>query len=132
MARRTAYVVGRVPLLRKRRVLRSAAAGGDCGGAREERPPVLVVHTAASTRRRVSDADRLRRRLRGLVAGRISETDGKQRNGVRVGAADGGAGPRGGGRVCVALRVELDFGELVVRCSDRDMADLRRATDECS
>ncbi|KAF5946044.1 hypothetical protein HYC85_016272 [Camellia sinensis] len=77
MARRIAYVVGGVPLLRKPRLLRSAAAGRDCGGTREERPPVLVVLTAAATKRRDSDADRLRWRSRGLVAGRVSEIDEK-------------------------------------------------------
>ncbi|KAL7239308.1 hypothetical protein ACSBR2_005252 [Camellia fascicularis] len=54
MARRTACVVGGVPLLRKPRVLRSSAAGRDCSGAREEWPLVLVVPTAAATRRRTT------------------------------------------------------------------------------
>lgn len=50
---------------------------------------------------------------------------------VRVGPTGEDSSPPNDRRVCIALRVELDFGKLVVWGTDRHVADLRGATNEC-
>ncbi|KAM5551471.1 hypothetical protein ABKV19_026354 [Rosa sericea] len=66
-----------------------------------------------------------------LPDGFLERTRGKGLICGWAGAAGGSLVPQGNRRLCVALWVELDLGELVVWCAYCDMAYVCRATAEC-
>lgn len=129
MARRPTRLISGVPVLRELREFRGETSHGNRYRPGVKRPPLPLVLAAAPTKGEARAASRLRepgggsaRRLPG------SDKSGGQSN--RVGPAASGAIPPGGGRLRVALRLELPPGERLVRGPHSDVAALRRTTDQ--
>lgn len=61
----------------------------------------------------------------GYTATWISREIKGQGNDMWVGPTEGSTGPQCDRRVRIALRVEFDLGERVVRSADSDVADIR-------
>ncbi|KAE8768393.1 hypothetical protein D1007_60132 [Hordeum vulgare] len=134
LARPAAGEIGRLRLVRLRRVAPDGADAGAGAGAGAERAAV-PVGGAEPERRGRRERQLLRRGEQEgpprLPPGGVrGEEQGRRPTGAVVGAADGGAGARGHGVLPGALRVELGAGEPRARRAHGRLAALRRAAAE--